>query len=491
MATYMLKRFVQIMIILVPITIFIWLLWIDICPSGVREVSLVMGESSPYIYSILPDDRVSDVQYTADGKVFRTIEDEPTYFNVALPETDFDKIEVELAFDAYQQPIVEIGGLADIYSESYDLEPLLNTGLDQLSWSEVSDGSVKLLQREHKFDSVADFLDRLPDRESIGVYHYNLEAPYRIPDYRASNSVQTVSASLRGYHKYLTYIKNEPFFLEVDYMDMNRTAGADDAVIRVRNEADEVMFEYFIDDDGDILDDQDMSEGTAVIDQSGWPEGVYSVELSGTSDLFWRSFTTKQKYMTFVGKIYIADDVGYLPSPRATAFYTDAKHLTLETTHADSLQSVRMGSEWIGVSQTHTKYQHTVEDRGVVYGYSSLGDMKITGDGKFAFRSDIFFDPDAVTLNAYSDFDALGIDYILTTYDEPEELGLWKTASATFDLDGLAKIDDTVKFTISTPGLQDFGASVDIHSITVRFLKDPMGWKEILHAVRDLMPFGI
>jgi len=485
------KRILQIIIILIPVVIFICLLWIDLCPSGVKEVSVEVGESSPYVYNILPDDRVSEIQYSTGGDAYLTIEDEPTYFTVTLPQTDFDEIEVELEFDSYMQPLIEVGGLADVYSESYDLEPILNSELDQLLWSEVSEGDVRLLQSEHNFDSVSDFLENLPDRDSIGVYHYDLEEPYRISNYQASSSEQTVGVSLRGYHKYLTYIKDEAFYLSVDYMDMNRTTGADDAVIRVRNEADEVMFEYFIDDDGDILEDQLDSEGTATIDQSGWPEGVYSIELSGTSDMFWRSISTKQKYMTFVSKIYIADDVGYLELPRATPFYTDAKHLAFETTHADSVQSMRIGSDWIGISESHEKYTHTIEEAGLIYGYSSLGDVKITGDGKFAFQSDMFFNPDAVSLNAYSDIDSLGIDYILTTYNEPDQSEDWSTASVKFEIGPLASSENKIKFTISTPGLVEFGSTVDIHSITVRFLKAPMTLRDILSAVRDLIPFGI
>ncbi|MBU4314907.1 hypothetical protein KJ673_00710 [Patescibacteria group bacterium] len=467
------------------------LLWIDLCPSGVKTISIEAGENSPYIFSVLPSDRVSDLQVAPNGDKYITILNEPTYFNLALPNTDFNKVEVELEFNPKDQPIIELGGLADIYSESYDLKPLFNSSLEQQSWSEVSDADVRLIQREHNFYSVNDFLENLPDRVSIATYHYDLRQPYRISNYQASNSIQTTNVSLRGYHKYLTYLKDEPFYLAVDYMDMNRTTGADDSVIRVRDEQGVVVFEYFIKDDGDLIEDQVSSEGTAVIDQSDWPEGVYSVELSGTSDMFWREISTKQQYMTFVGKIYIADDTGYLPNQRATEFYTDAKHLTFETTHADSVQSVRIDQDMVGVAQSHEKYSYTVTKPGLVYGYSSLGDIKISGDGKFSFAKNMFFNPDPIQLNVYSDVDALGVDYILTSYDLGEQTGDWIASSAIYDIGSLAQTDGAVKFTISTPGLGEFGGEVDIHSITVRFLKDPMTWRDILHELRDLLPFGI
>ncbi|OGL94038.1 hypothetical protein A2258_02975 [Candidatus Uhrbacteria bacterium RIFOXYA2_FULL_41_8] len=485
------NRIIQLFIILSPVIILIVLLWIDLCPSGIKEITFEMGDSSPYVFNLLPSQRVSEIQSSDSGDPYVTIIDEPTYFSVALPHTSFDRVEVELVFDPKDQPVVELGGLADIYSESYQLEPLFNSELEQQSWSEVSDGQTRLLQHEHNFDSVQEFLENLPDQSQIATYHYDFEEPYRISNYQLSKTVKTIGVSLRGYHKYLTYLKNEPFYLAVDYMDMNRTTGADDAVIRVRNEEDEVMFEYFIKDDGDTIEDQISSDGTAIIGQSNWPEGVYSVELSGTSDIFWRSLETTQQYMTFVGKIYIADDIGYLSNPRATEFYTDAKHLAFETTHADSVQTVRVDGDMIGIAQSHEKYTYTVENAGVVYGYSSVGDLKISGDGKFAFAQSMFFNPDPVELNVYSDIDSLGVDYILTSYNLNNQAGDWLASLGSFDLGSLAVIDDTVKFTLSTPGLSEFGGEVDVHSITVRFLKDSMTWREILSGLRDLLPFGL
>jgi hypothetical protein len=469
----------------------VYLIWVDICPSGIKEAKLYIGESSPYIYNVLPDDRVSELKSNDDGQSYISLTNEPVYFSVLLPNTQFDEVEVELEYNSNEQPLIELGALTDIYSENYSFKPIYNKIIETLDWQRIVSDDVSLFQRKLNFNSIENFLSFFSDRSKIGTYQYDLSVPYIEDDYKPITGTQTINVSLRGYHKYLTYIKNEPFYLSVDYMDMNRTAGADDAVIRVRDKNDNVVFEYFINDDGDIIEDQVRSNGTAIIDQNGWEEGVYSVELSGTSDIFWRSITTSQKYMTFVSKIYIADDVGYLESNRATEFYTDAKHIVFETTHEDAVQKITIGNDVVDVSQSHVKYNYTVDSSGVVRVYSPLSDIKIVGDGKFAFKSSMYFNPDPIQLNAYSDIDALGIDYIITTYKEYNGLGDWSVASAKFSIDDLAKIDNTVKFAISAPGLTQFNGDVDLQSITVRFLKEKMTFKEIYSAVRNLLPFGL
>ncbi len=485
------KRIAQLFIILVPFFIFICLLYIEICPLGIKTVHLEIGDSSPYIYSILPDDRVSDIQSNAEGEKYISILSEPTYFNVKLPNTEFDQVEVEIEFDSAQQSLIELGALTDIYSENYDLKPIVNKVIDDLEWSRIQEGATTLLQREHKYSSVSDFVNDLPGRDSIGVYQYDLSEPYIDANYTPLINSQTIDVSLRGYHKYLTYIKDEPFYLDIYYMDMNRTTGADDAVVRVRDTNDKIVFEYFINDDGDIIEDQVSSKGTAIINESGWSEGVYSVELSGTSDIFWRSITTAQKYMTFVGKIYIADDVGYLSTPQDASFYTDAKHISFETTHSDSIQNITIGKEIVDIASSHEKYEFIINDPGVVYGYSPCGDIKISGDGKFAFSKDMFFNPDPVQLNAYSNIDSLAIDYIITNYQSPQSIGNWAKASALFGVDKVADLDGFMKFIISTPGVDVFEGDVNIHSITVKFIKGKMSVLDILSALRDLLPFGI
>jgi hypothetical protein len=480
----------QFIIIAIPVCLFVWLLMIDIAPSGERAVSWRVDEPTPFIDRLLPDQRILEGQETPEGAPYMSIIEEPVYFGMHLPYTTFDEMEVTLMFANADQPIVELGSLVDIQSQAYELQPLHNQIIDALDWGITQQDDVFLYQRVKSYTTIDDFVSDPPERSSIAVYHADFEAPYREVDYRPFGSSQTFDVSLRGYHKYVTYIKDETFDLAVSWMDMNRTTGADEGVVRLRNEDDEVVYEHFFEDDDNRTENQVSSDGYARIVQEGLPEGVYSVELSGTSDIFWRAITTTQRYVTFENKIYLGDDVGHLAEPRATTFYTNAKHLTVQTLHANATQRLTIGSEDISVDETHVKLFHDVEDLGVVQGYSPVGDIEIYGDGKFAFSESALFDPDPVAMNAYTNVDVQGIDYVLTTYESPEIDGEWIVASGVFDL-ALLRGQEEVKMTISVPAVQEFQGIVDVMGIDVTFLQEPLSWRGFLSAVRDRLPFGL
>lgn len=486
----MIKRLLQLAIIAIPVGLFLWLLVIDIAPSGERAVSWAPDQPSPFIDRLLPDDRLLDQQINEQGEMYVSIMKEPVYFGLHLPYTAFDQMNVALTFRNDDQPIVELGSLIDSQSQAYDLQPLHNQLIDDLNWEVIERDGIYLYQRELTYGSLASFFDDPPERSSVAVYHADMETPYRLATYQPLGAYQTFDVSLRGYHKFVTYIKDEPFDLAVSWMDMNRTSGADEGVIRLRNEDDEVIYEHFFDDDSNTTENQISNDGYARIVQDNLPEGVYSVELSGTSDIFWREITTSQRYVTFVNKIYIADDVGHLAQPRPTTFYTNAKHLTVQTFHADAMQRLTVASQDILVDATHEKFFHTVDDVGVVLGYSPVGDIEIMGDGKFAFSASSFFDPDPVSMNAYTNVDVQGIDYILTTYVSPEQDGDWLVGSGTFDL-GTLYGQEEVKMTVSVPGIEAFQGMVDVKAIDVTFVHEALDWKGFLSAVRERFPFGV
>lgn len=485
----MIKRLIQFVIMLIPVMLFVWLLVIDIAPGGELVVRHVVDENSPYINSILPEDRTLGIQFGANGEAYTTIINDPVYFSVELPNTQFDEAEVELEFANDGQPIIELGGLVDIYSEGYDLKPLQNLIIENSEWNKIEDEGIVLLQRVSNFLSIDNFLLNLPDRSKIATYQFDLKDAYRISNYSALGYQQTFNVSLRGYHKYQTYIKDEDFNLELIYMDMNRTTGSDGGVIRVWNESDQVMFEMEFKDDRNETDNQISNTSTIVIDKSGWPEGVYSVELSGTSDIFWRQIKTSQRYLTFVNKLYIGDDIGYLADSKSTSFYTNSKNLSLETYHADATQRVTLGADEIKIPYSHEKVTHTVEDAGVVYGYTPTGDVKITGDGKFSLSVNSFFDPDPVKLNAFTDLDALGVNYIIAKYPGVTEREKWQTASVTFNISELYKFDNSVKFIISLPAITTMQETVNIHAINVTFIKERLTVWEFVKEILARVPF--
>ncbi|MFH1632260.1 MAG: hypothetical protein ABIA47_04590 [bacterium] len=487
----MLTRLAQLIIILIPIGLFGYLVYLDIAPGGVFEVRYEVGDMSPYADEILPDDRVTRGQVNQYGEPYVTINEDPVYFAVHAPTTRFDDVEVEVEFYNYEQPIVEFGPRVDVYSQSYDLRPLHNLMIENSEWPRLEEDNTVLLQRQANYESIDEFFNNPPPRSSIASYNYDFNVPYRISGYSPLDAWQTFDVSLRGYHKYVTYLRDEPFTLKATFMDMNRNVGADDVVVRVWNENDELMLEEVVEDDGNRITNQTSSTHDIYLADDGWPEGVYSVELSGTSDIFWRELSTSQRYLTFVNQIYIADDVGYLPSPRPSVFFTNAKHITLETYHADATQSVSFGGDTVDIAKSHEKIFYTVDDSGVVVGATPAGDVKIAGDGKFAFSRTAYFDPDPVRLTALTDLGAVDVDYVLAGYNVPEFDGSWYKASESFALYGIEQTDGSVTFAISAPYISLLQNSVKVHAINLTFTKQPLTWDKFWAEVRERLPFGL
>lgn len=484
------KRFVQIMIIFIPVAIFFWLLYLDIVPSGEQRVVYSVGSTSPYIQAIRPSDRVLPLQEGTDGREYVTIIDDPAYFSVQVPDAGFESVEMEVVFDPESQGILELGALVDVFSQSFDLRPLHNEMLDVLEWPSVTENNVTLFQRTSDFTSIEDFWASAPIRSEIATYHYDVNEPYRIANYEPLGSEREVNFSLRGHHKFYTYVKDEALQIDLTYMDMNRKVGEDEVRVILRDENGEEVDRVVYADDGNIDENQISSTRTISLYETGLPEGVYSVELSTTSDVFWRQLKTNLRYVTFSQTVYLGDIVGHLPGPEPVEFYTNAKHLVFETLHADALQRIDFEGQEVSLDETHEKIRTTINQSGIVRGYSPVGDVKIVGDGKFAFSVDMFFDPDPVPLSVLTDLDSLGVNYVLTTYT-PEEVEGWRQRGDVFDLYGIVNEDGVATFVFSAPLIGEMQNNVKIEKIIATFKKDPMSFREVVGAMRERIPFGL
>jgi hypothetical protein len=456
---------------------FVWLSWVAAVPHGVRTVTWEPGGTSPFIQSPLPAERVSEVQESDRGD-FVTIEREPVYLAVFSPSEEFTSAKVTMEFDPHHAFAVELGGLTNLAAYAFDFHALSNSTLESLAWKALAQSdndTMMVFARQDVKASVADFLSHVPVRSSVVTYRATLLGVYRDPSYSPLNAVQQFDVSLRGSHEYVTYIKGETFRTSMSYQDINRTFGADEGYVRVYNEDGGVMLEKLIADDGNATEDQVYSSKTIDLVGANWPEGVYRVELSGTSDIIWRKFVTSQRYMSFKNRLFIADDVGYLSTDRQTNFVTNSKSVVLETLHADPAHSVVIGDETIAIPASHAKEYVSIEDGGVVAGKTSSGDVKMTGEGKFAFSKSAFFDPDPLALTANSNLNDPSLQYVLANVPGVQTTNDgWRTATADFDLTKLEKEFGAYKFALGLPGLAVDGETIDLRRVIVTFEKEPI-----------------
>jgi hypothetical protein len=485
-------RRLNILIWCLPWVLFFVLAWQYFAPTGTRTINYTMGETSPYVQRLLPDTRVSELREQA-GDQYLTLLDEPVYFSVTPPPGNYASLQVDVQFDPGGTPILELGGLKDIAAQAFDFRPLANTLLEELSWTrhELTNDQA-IFTRDSKVKVDTDFFIQPPDRSLVATYRTSFPTPYREPGYTPIAREQVFDVSLRGPHELLTYIKSEEFSFSVSYHDVNRTYGSDEGYIKVFNEAGELMLEQQILDDGNIYDNQEPGVAQVfTLTGKAWPEGVYRIVLSGTSDSVWRSLVTRQRYLVVKNRIFIADDVGYLPQPRATSVFTQAPRLTFETSHREGLQLVTANNQSIFIDQVGAKYTRDIAGDGVYEMRSPVGDIKVTGDGKYAFSREAFFDPDPISLTAFTHLEDTPAEYVLATLAPVRYTDAWRVAGTTFQTTDLVMENGAYKFALSAPGIQDNLGQVKIHKLQVRFMKANgagVSWSEVKHFLRFLLP---
>ncbi|MCG2700957.1 hypothetical protein L6267_02200, partial [Candidatus Parcubacteria bacterium] len=195
-----------------------WLLYMAIAPSGkISYVRRDFGISPPnynyFISKLTPEDRVELVQGTKlpiGSLVPQKITGDPVYFSLRTLRK-FDKAKLTLKYkNENALPIIEAGILADSVVWRYDLQPVENKIIDQLSlaWDVIMEGEAILLQREKKYNSIDEFLNNMPDNKEIALYNYNLAQKYLLPDYEKSNENLILDCALRGAYQFYVYIKD-------------------------------------------------------------------------------------------------------------------------------------------------------------------------------------------------------------------------------------------------------------------------------------------
>ncbi|MFC1788011.1 hypothetical protein ACFLZY_02220, partial [Patescibacteria group bacterium] len=414
----LITRIIQIIIIALPSVLFGWLLVQEIVPSGVFVVNHSVEQPSPFIDQILPEQRVLGLQQDQDGDWVKTIIGDPAFFFVH-PHRHFDQITTEVWFKNSGVPIVELGGLSQIEGQVYDLKPLQNLIIDQSDWFYLEDQGLTLLQRHKKYSSIKDFLEKQPDRGQIATYNYSLDQPYFLNGYQPGLELTTTNVSLRGFHVFKTYIKDEKLSFDFEYMDMNRTEGQDPITVLVFSEAGELVASQIATDDGNISNNaQPSTLQNLSISATNLSEGVYKIELKTTSDIFFRSFTTPQSKIVFMDNVRLADEVGYKENPRPVSFWTESKQLAFQTRHVEGVQMINIGTSGLDLKEPYQRFAYQIEEPGITGVLVPKGDVEVFSSGHIAFAKNQFFNPDPVRLRYNTDLDQMEVDYIIADYHQ-------------------------------------------------------------------------
>ena len=479
-------RISRITVIILPFIILTVLIRKDLVLSGHLEFTYDFSQDSPVITNLFPANRLSEVFKIKDqASYWQEINQEPVYFEARLPQ-QFDTAEVEVVYQNQSQNLVQLG-LKTLGDEwSYDFKPLENRLLDNLDWFKLEEDRGVIWQRQKQFLSWDQFFEASGSLNGLAAYGYDLDRKFILPDYRPSSQTKIINRAIRGTHSFYTYLKNEALDFAFVIQDINRKDGPDPLNINVYNDEGEKIYTKSVRDDG-LISKYDVASGknTVSLKVLGLPEGVYRIELDCEDDIFFRSIITKQQYVTFINRLYLADspeysdgfvDLNYSP----VIIYSTIPRLGFETPHPEGLQIVGLNNQSLALEKTHTNYFIT-PDSLPTYIYSTKNDLKIFGRGLLAFSQDMYFNPELFELRDLAVTPE--INYLVSSYHTPAQLNGWKASKVVFDLTNADILNRKLRFALSSPELNDTDGIIKLKSIKVVLDKQPLSFNELFRKI--------
>lgn len=410
-------------------------IYLKIVPGGKISYKIKAGEPNYFIGKLTPAERVK-----TDGDNV-VVKGDPVYFSLNPPRR-FENAKVTVKFkNETDFPVVELGVLNDKVAWNYDLKPLENKIIDQLSlvWPVVygADGS-RLIQREKKYNSVEEFLKNLPPKDEIAVYDYDLKTEFKLADYKPSAEVKTINCGFRGAFQFYTYLKNEDLNYIFDFKDLNLNKDDDSVKIKVYGPTG-LVYEKDIDDDKN-------DERQAIVKISDLPEGIYRINFIANDDIVTQSLTSRQSKFSLINKIWLTDVGGRI-------LHTDSREVSAQTINPGSLGQIRVGDEVIDLNETYKQFSLLTDKRPTTVELPK-NDIIVSGDGVFAFSTDAIIDPKINNIDRNLDVSQEKINYILTGYQAAKQTDGWQTAEAEFDLTQAYQEKGKFQFLISIPGFK-------------------------------------
>lgn len=448
-------------------------------PDGRLSVTTDFVNPAPYVSMPKPSERLAPPERAADGTPRTPLLGDPVFVDFS-PPSRFDSVTVTLSYENAAHPAVEVGALASALDQQYDVRPVENRVVDQLPWKRMTSGTLTLLDRRDRYASVDEFLRNPPPRDRVATYAAAAPLPYRIEGYRPASGTRDIEVSLRGHHRMLTYVKDEPLNVTFTVQDMNRQHGADPVTVSVYFEdGAEPVARTVLADDGNVRDDQKSSKLRQVpVSLVAPEEGTYKIEFTSSADVFIRKITTRQRKFVFVDKLYLGDHVGYSDRTPAITVLTDGMRLVARTPHAEALQTLTVAGKRLALEQPNLRYIRQVGGVGLSAITSPKRSVLLETDGLFALSNDEYFDPLTLPIEWYvtqADLEARGIEYVLANYEAPREERGVKSGTVTFDMRRLAKTEEgAYRFVVSATGIGETRQPLRLASMTFALRRQPV-----------------
>jgi len=425
--------------------IFLWLIlaiilgffiYFKIAPSGAISYLYNFSRPSYFIGKLTPAERVKINKTDAE------IKGDPVYFSLTTPRR-FEQAKVTVKFkNTTDFPIMEIGLLNNKDSWSYDLKPLQNKIIDQLSlaWPVApGENGVRLIEREKKYNTVEQFLGNLPPRNEIALYNYNLKNKFLLNDYEPGLKDNLIDYKFRGSYQFYTYLKQEELNYVFNFVDLNINSANDPVEIKVYSDGGQIY-------SADVADEKSGgSERQAVIKIADLPEGIYRFSVIANDDIITKSMASKQSRFVLINKVWLAEG-----NKAKLTLFTNSRLVNAQTVNPASLGKIKIGDAVLDLKETYKQLSVKTLNRPAKVELP-YDDIIISGDGVFSLTENGLFDPRLRNVDGNLDINGEKINYVLTSYQTPVNLDDWQTAALEFDLTKAYQENGKYQFLISVP----------------------------------------
>lgn len=431
--------------------------YLKLAPSGQAVFSrdfsrapMLLGGRG-FIGRLSPAERLATT--TVGTKVYPEAIGDPIYFSWRAPR-GFDKLKVSVEYEnSSPKPLsLSLGLLMDKLIWRYQLQPLAQPVIDRLSssWTVIREGEVLLLQRQKNYDSIGQFLKKLPPPDEVALYNYNLDYDWH-PAAAAPKTVFSAPYRLRGSYQFYSYIDGG-LDLRLQLSDLNLNRDPDPISLTVYDRSGQGLASASLADDGVLGDTGERRVSRPLrLSVPSLKAGVYKIELRANDDIMTDKLAGLPFYTAFINKIWAAADPEKPKELSPVSFFTDSQQLRLKTSNPAALQDLSFAGRQWKLGEAYSQLQISASSTGWKPINLKKDDVLLEGDGLFSFTKESAFDPDFRRLAAYSDVSNL--DYILARYQAPDCSGQDCLATAELDLSGAYRENGAYSLMLSLPEL--------------------------------------
>lgn len=406
------------------------------------------------------------------GPVERLIDDnkiigDPVYFYLRTPRT-FSSAKLKIKYQFSPQLLsekkyfnIEAGVLMDKSNWHYDLKPVFNSTLNDISNNKefyVSrDNDIIFAQSKsaEKFVDYKEFLNSDKYPEAL-FYNYYPFFDFRINNYLSvdgmdrpdyfHHDISTNLRNLRGSYLFYTYIKDDKLKFDFEFSAKDSL----EASIRPKNVS---IFVYYQNETifSDSFQFNSNEKHDYFLNLEALPEGAYKIEIKTEDDVITRNLKTELNKISFLNRVWL-DDLD-----DSFTLYSNKNSFRVKSFNSDCLGELKINGQVFQVDKIFQQFNFSGPKNNLDNNLNKIESdscgFLIETNGFLSFSETSFMNPLLNRLDQDSDLEQF--DYLLAKYkNEYLEEGVY-LSELDFNLIGAFRDKDGYRFLISAPFLSE------------------------------------